>query len=86
MLYIKNDSGNTMLLEILQETERGIIPEKLFELCKNLLEYGYRINNHNCKKDFYDFFIFQRLNIKNELKNLCKEYKDNYKEFIAFEV
>lgn len=86
LLHKKNKYGNTMLLDILQETERGIEKEKLLELCKILLDYGYRINNHSGKDNFYEFFMFKNIGIQNELKKLCKKYPNNYKETISFNI
>lgn len=86
LLHKKNKYSNTMLLDILQESERDIKKEKLLELCKILLDYGYRINNHYGKDDFYEFFMFKNIGIQNELKKLCKEYPNNYKEMIVFNI
>lgn len=77
--------NNTLVISILQETERGIEGDKLFEFFRILLDYGYRINNHNDNEDFYEFFIIERLGIKNKLKELVKEYPNNYEHFIHFD-
>ena len=75
-----------MLINILQESDRDIENEKLLELIKNLLDYGYRINHHLWKEPFYNLFIFERLNMKENLIKLCKDYPNNYENFISFEI
>ncbi len=84
-LHIK-ENGKTILINILQESDRDIENEKLLELIKNLLDYGYRINHHLWKEPFYNLFIFERLNMKENLIKLCKDYPNNYENFISFEI